>query len=50
MIAAEIRYGRNRRLKLIPLEIMATNSELPANLEVKKMTAIKTNSGENIHV
>ena len=40
-------YGRNSRLKLMPHASMAIISELPANLDVKKMTAMNTNSGEN---
>ena len=34
-----------RRLKETPAASMAMISELPANLEVKKMTAMKTKSG-----
>ena len=45
-MAAEIIYGRSSRLKLVPAASMAIISELPANLEVKNMTAINTNSGE----
>ena len=44
MMTHEMRYGRMRRLKLTPAEMMAIISELPAILDVKKMTAMKTNS------
>ena len=47
MKAADIIYGRMSRLKLTPAANMAMISELPANFEVKKMTAMKTNSGLN---
>jgi hypothetical protein len=47
IIVAEIIYGFNRRLKLMPLESIAIISEFDANLDVKKITAINTNSGLN---
>ena len=47
MKAADIMYGRMRRLKLTPAARIEMISELLANREVKKMTAIKTNNGEN---
>ena len=40
-------YGRISRLKLTPAAIMAIISEFPAIFEVKNITAIKTNRGEN---
>ncbi len=46
-MAAEIIYGRNRRLKLMPLESMAMISELSASFEVKKITAINVKRGLN---
>ena len=45
MMAADIMYGRKRRLKLIPVDIIAMISEFSANLDVKKITAMKTNNG-----
>ena len=47
IIVAEIMYGFIKRLKLMPFERIAIISELDANLEVKKITAINTNSGLN---
>ena len=44
---ADIIYGTNRRLKLTPLDSIAIISELPAIFDVKKITAIKVNSGLN---
>ena len=46
MSAAEMKEGRISRLKLRPEASMAMISLLPANFDVKKMTAMKTNSGE----
>ena len=46
MSTHDIIYGRMRRLKLTPLDIMAIISELPAIFDVKNITAMKTNSGE----
>jgi hypothetical protein len=45
IMAADIMYGRKRRLKLIPVDIIAIISEFSANLEVKKITEMKTNNG-----
>jgi hypothetical protein len=44
IMAADTIYGTIRRLKLIPLDNMAIISELSANFEVKKITAIKVNN------
>ena len=38
-------YGRISRLNDTPAASIEIISELPANFEVKKMTAIKTNRG-----
>ena len=46
MSAAEMMYGLSSRLKLMPQASMAIISEFPASFEVKKMTAMKTKSGE----
>ena len=46
-MAAPIMYGLKRRRKLIPDDSIAVISELPAILEVKKITEMKTNSGES---
>ena len=40
-------YGRINRLNETPAASMAMISELPASLDVKKMTAMKTNNGLN---
>ncbi len=42
----ESMYGRKRRLKETPAARIAIISELPANFDVKKITAMNTNSGE----
>ena len=47
IMAADTIYGRNIRLKLIPAENIAMISEFSASLEVKKITAMKTNKGLN---
>ena len=47
MIPAEMAYGNISLRKLIPLASMAMISELSANLEVKKITAINVNSELN---
>ena len=47
IMAAEIMYGRIILLKLMPVENMAIISEFSASLEVKKITAMNTNSGLN---
>lgn len=44
---AEIIYGLSSRRKLMPDDSMAIISELSASLEVKNITAMNTNSGEN---
>ena len=48
MKAATTRYGTIRRWKLMPVESMATNSELAVRREVKKITVMNTNSGLNM--
>ena len=47
IIKAEIIYGLISRLKLTPAASIDIISELPASLEVKKITAMNTNSGLN---
>ena len=47
MMAAENRYGRVKRWKLMPLESIAIISLRSARREVKKITAMKVNSGLN---
>jgi hypothetical protein len=40
-------YGLNIRLKLVPLDKIATNSVFAAILDVKKMTEMNVNNGLN---
>ena len=47
IMVAEIMYGRNSLLKLIPVERIAMISELSANFVVKKITEINTNNALN---
>jgi hypothetical protein len=47
---APIMYGTNILLKLIPLVKIAIISVLKAILEVKNITDIKVNKGENIFI
>ena len=47
MRAAEIIYGLRSLLKLMPQASIAMISELPANFDVKNITAMNTNSGLN---
>ena len=42
----EIMYGRINLLKEMPAASIEMISESPANFDVKKMTAMKTNNGE----
>jgi hypothetical protein len=46
-INADTKYGYNSRLKLTPLESIATISVLDAIFDVKNITVINTNKGEN---
>ena len=46
MRAAEIMYGLISRLLLTPAASMEIISLLPASLDVKNITAMKTNNGE----
>ena len=48
MMAAPMKKGRSKRRKLMPALFMAMISERLANCVVKKITAMKTNSGENM--
>jgi hypothetical protein len=42
----DIMYGLSKRLKLTPAASIEIISEFPAIFEVKKITAMNTNSGE----
>ena len=50
MTAAESKYGTMSLLKLTPLDNMAMISVLEAIFDVKKITAMKVNSGLNIFI
>lgn len=47
IMAADTMYGRMSLRKLMPVDIIAIISLLPASFDVKKITAMNVNSGEN---